>query len=410
MLFPILAENSIKTYPNARPALCLTNSGICATGANLEKKNPKKHKATAASKRKAEKCKKALAHKKKIKGCKVKKTKKVVASSKVSNPTPSGYGPVQLRKAYNLPTQTPLPQTIAIVAAYDNPRAESDLKVYSKTFSLPICSSANGCFRKVNIEGEISPLPTTGEKAWLLETSLDIQLAHGICPNCKILLVETSSASVLELAKANDTAVSLGATEISNSWVVDEFASETSLDSHFNHPGIAITTASGDKGYKAQWPAASSYVTAVGGTVLTLDENNNRASEIAWEQSGSGCSAYEGKPAWQIDSDCVRRMIPDVSIVASGVAVYSSWGIAGQTGWIEVGGTSVGTPMVAAIYALAGNAAQVVSGSYPYSHSSSFFDIQLGDNGTCSPAYFCQAEVGYDGPSGLGSPRGIGGF
>jgi subtilase family serine protease len=162
-----------------------------------------------------------------------------------------------------------------------------------------------------------------------------------------------------------------------------------------------------------KWPAASPYVTAVGGTTLDLDSANARVSESAWEQGGSGCSAYESKPTWQTDSGCKQRTVPDVAAVANpdtGAAVYDSYGYSGRRGWYKVGGTSLAAPIVAAIYALAGNADNVVSGSYPYAHSSMLFDIQSGTNGKCALTYLCTSAAGYDGPTGLGTPAGTAGF
>jgi subtilase family serine protease len=391
----------------AKPALCVgTHSKECGA-------------AVAASSKKATKscAVKARKHTKKCLTQARNKTKKksrstAGANTKSTSALPDGYGPAQFRGAYNLPSAAPYSQTIAIVTAYDSPNIEKDLSVYSTTFSLPICSSSNGCFRKVNGTGETAPIPARNA-LWELETSLDVEVAHAVCSNCKILLVEAASSSVNDLAAAVDTAAKLGADVISNSWVVKEFRGETALDQHFNHPGIAITAASGDTGYGVKWPAASPYVTAVGGTTLDLDSANARVSESAWEQGGSGCSAYESKPTWQTDSGCKQRTVPDVAAVANpdtGAAVYDSYGYSGRRGWYKVGGTSLAAPIVAAIYALAGNADNVVSGSYPYAHSSMLFDIQSGTNGKCALTYLCTSAAGYDGPTGLGTPAGTAGF
>ncbi|MHB8059449.1 MAG: S53 family peptidase [Gaiellaceae bacterium] len=390
----------------ARPALCVGASKQCKASPAA---NSKKAKKSCASK--------ARRHTKKCLAQARKKAKKKSRSSagvntKTASALPDGYGPAQLRSAYRLPSAASRSQTIAIVTAYDSPNIEQDLRTYSTTFSLPNCSSSNGCFRKVNGAGKKAPLPAR-DALWALEASLDVEVAHAVCPNCKILLVEAASSSVNNLVAAVDTAAKLGADVISNSWVVKEFRSETSLDSHFNRPGIAITAASGDTGYGVSWPAASRYVTAVGGTTLDLDSSGERVRESAWEQGGSGCSAYEAKPAWQSDSGCNRRTVPDVAAVANpdtGAAVYDSYGYSGRRGWFKVGGTSLATPIVAAIYALAGNAGEVVAGSYPYSHASALFDVQEGTNGKCAPAYLCNSVAGFDGPTGLGAPAGISGF
>jgi hypothetical protein len=394
----------------ARPALCVGAGGGCkADPATSHKKAKKKaNKGCAAKARKHSK--KCLAQARK----KAKKKSKSSAglTAKSAGTLPDGYGPAQFRGAYGLPAAASSSQTIAIVTAYDSPNIEQDLRVYSETFSLPVCSSQNGCFRKVNGAGTNAPLPARNA-LWALETSLDVQVAHAVCSNCKLLLVEAASSSVTSLVAAVDTAARLGADVISNSWVVSEFRGETSLDRHFNRPGIAITAASGDTGYGVNWPAASPYVTAVGGTTLDLDSSNARISESAWERGGSGCSAYEAKPGWQSDSGCARRTVPDVAAVANpdtGAAVYDSYGYSGRRGWFKVGGTSLAAPIVAAIYALAGNADSVVAGSYPYAHSSVLFDVQSGSNGSCSSAYLCASAAGYDGPTGLGTPAGIGAF
>jgi subtilase family serine protease len=331
----------------------------------------------------------------------------------LASTSPTGYGPAQFQTAYALPSASAGGgQTIAIVDAYDDPQAESDLARYSQAYGLPACTSANGCFRKLNQSGGTS-YPRK-DQGWALEISLDVQVAHAICPNCKLLLVEASSNSFANLLAAEDYA-SAHANVVSNSWGASEFASETSsgYDSHFNRPGVAITVSSGDNGYGVEYPAASRFVTAVGGTTLKLNPDKTRASETAWSGSGSGCSAYESKPSWQTDSGCSRRSVADVSADAdpsTGASVYDTAGYYGQSGWFQVGGTSLASPLTAAVYALAGNAASTTSGSYPYSHNSSLFAVLSGTNsGSCS-SYLCRAGSGYVGPTGLGTPIGTGGF
>lgn len=395
--------------PIARPAICSLKSvaGTCAVpAAAAARKKPAK---CTGARKKSKSCVAAVLKAAKKKAA-VKKKSKNSTSAKPKG-SPIGFGPAQIRGAYNLPKAAPRSQTIAVVTAFDNPNAESDLGVYSSTYSLPRCTSANGCFRKVNGRGKARPIPSADAR-WALETSLDVQIAHAVCPNCKILLVEAASDSVLDLLDAVDSAVKLGANEVSNSWVVDEFSSQTLYDSRFDHPGVAITAASGDVANRVQWPASSPFVTAVGGTTLTVSDNV-RVSESAWQLGSSGCSRYEAKPAWQTDSGCSRRMVPDVVAVgdpSSGAAVYDSYGYSGRRGWFTVGGTSLGAPIIAAVYALAGNADQVVAGSYPYAHSGSLFDIRSGVNGSCSPSYLCTTGRGYDGPTGVGSPNGTAGF
>ncbi|HEX8967194.1 MAG TPA: S53 family peptidase [Chloroflexota bacterium] len=321
---------------------------------------------------------------------------------------PSGYGPADLRSAYQLPsTSAGAGQTVAVVDAYDDPNAESDLGVYRAQYGMSSCTTANGCFRKVNQYGQSSYPRPSG--SWAEEISLDLDMVSAVCPNCKILLVEARSSSLADLGTAVNTAVSLGATEVSNSYGGSEFSSETSYESYYNHPGVAVTVSSGDSGYGVEFPAASRYVTAVGGTSLRTASTSRGWSETVWSGSGSGCSAYVGKPAWQSDAGCARRTVADVAAVAdpnTGVAVYDTYH---QGGWLVFGGTSVASPIVASVYALAGNAATVTSGSYPYSHAAGLFDVVSGSNGTCG-SYLCTGGPGYDGPTGLGTPDGAAAF
>jgi subtilase family serine protease len=323
---------------------------------------------------------------------------------------PSGYGPTQFRTGYNLTATGSSSTTIGIVDAYDDPNIESDLGVYSTQFGLPACTTANGCFKKVNQTGGTSyPAKDAG---WALEISLDVEIAHAICPSCHILLVEATTNSFANLLTAEDYAVG-HATIVSNSWGGGESSSETSNDSHFNHLGVPITFSSGDGGYGVEYPAASQYVTAVGGTTLNLNSNNSYKSESVWSGAGSGCSAYEPKPSWQQDTGCVRRTVADVAADAdpnTGAAVYDTVRYQGRSGWFKVGGTSLASPLIAAVYALAGNASSTVDGSYPYAHTSALHDVASGSNGSCGGSYLCTGKGGYDGPTGNGTPNGTTAF
>jgi subtilase family serine protease len=322
---------------------------------------------------------------------------------------PAGYHPADLQSAYKLNASGGIGQTVAIVDAFDDPNAESDLAVYRSTFGLPACTSASGCFRKVDQRGGTS-YPRRRSVGWAEEISLDVDMVSAICPNCKILLVEADTNSFANLAAAVDTAARLGANAISNSYGGGEFSSETSSDSHFNHPGVAITASSGDSGFGPQYPAASQYVTAVGGTSLKVSGTTRGWSETVWSGAGSGCSAFETKPIWQHDVGCARRTIADVAAVAdpnTGVAVYDTFRV---SGWLVFGGTSVSSPIIASVYALAGNASSVTYGSFPYSHTSSLFDVVSGSNGSCGGSYLCTGVAGYDGPTGNGTPNGTGAF
>jgi hypothetical protein len=340
-----------------------------------------------------------------------------------------GYGPADLQSAYALPTGSAgSGLTVAVVDAGDLPTAEADLAAYRSWYGLPPCTTDNGCFRKVNQNGlaHSYPLPVTG---WGEEIALDIEMVSATCPNCNILLVEANDASLANLGTAVDTAVSLGAIAVSNSYGSPEAASETVADTHYNHPGVAITVSSGDCGYdcaqgtagyvqSVQYPAASPYVIAVGGTRLVPDASARGWTESAWGAggygAGSGCSAYELKPSWQVDTGCSNRTQADVSAVAdpdTGVAI-SYAGI-----WLVVGGTSTASPIVASVFALAGGpAAGAYPASYLYGATSGLNDVIGGNNdvhwGTCPIAYpyLCNGVAGYDGPTGLGTPNGTAAF
>jgi subtilase family serine protease len=334
-------------------------------------------------------------------------------------PAPSGYGPAQFRAAYQLPSGAPSAQTIAIVDAYDSATVASDLASYSTAFGLPACTTANGCFKKVNQNGVAGSYPARNA-GWALEIALDVEVAHAICPNCKVLLVEASSNSLANLATAVNTAARLGATQISNSYGGSEYSGEASVTA-YDHPGIAITASSGDSGYGSSFPAAAPAVVAVGGTTLTLGAGNAWAGETVWNGSGSGCSSYLSAPAWQTSlaswslTGCgAKRGIADVAAdadPATGAAVYDTTRYQGRSGWFKVGGTSLSAPLIAGVYALAGNAA---STSYPaslaYANTSALHDVTSGSNGSCGGATICAGAAGYDGPTGLGTPNGVGAF
>jgi subtilase family serine protease len=330
--------------------------------------------------------------------------------------TPSGYGPSDLQSAYNLPSSTAgSGRTVAIVDAMDDPNAESDLAAYRSQYGLPACTTANGCFHKVNQTGGTTyPSPDSG---WAGEISLDLDMVSAVCPQCHITLVEASSTSMTDIGTAENEAVALGAKYVSNSFGGTEDPTETTADvQYFNHPGVAVTVSAGDSGYGVEYPASSPYVTAVGGTSLSRTSNTRGWSESVWSNdatdgTGSGCSADEAKPTWQTDTGCTRRTVADVSAVAdpnTGVAVYDTYG---ASGWDVYGGTSASSPIIAATYALAGTpTANSYPSSYPYGHTAALNDVSTGSDGTCSPAYLCTAGTGYDGPTGLGTPNGTAAF
>jgi subtilase family serine protease len=334
-----------------------------------------------------------------------------------SSATPSGYGPADLQSAYSLPsTSSGSGKTVAIVDAYNDPNAARDLATYRSKFGLPPCSV--GCFSQVNQNGATSGLPV-GNSGWAEEISLDLDMVSAVCPNCHILLVEASSSSFANLAKAEDTARGWpGVVAISNSYGGGEFSGEASYDSHYTSNTAAITVSSGDGGYGTEYPAASPDVTAVGGTSLNKATGTARGwTETAWSGAGSGCSAYEPQPSLQssvgnIHSNCSKRAVADVSADAdphTGVAVYDSYR---ESGWLVFGGTSVASPLVASVYALAGNttAGSQASAALPYLTPSSLNDVTSGSNGSCGGTALCTAGTGWDGPTGLGTPNGTGAF
>jgi subtilase family serine protease len=322
--------------------------------------------------------------------------------------TPAGYGPADLRSAYQLTTSGSSSQTIAIVDAFDDPNAESDLAVYRSQFGLPPCTTASGCFRKVDQNGGTHyPRRNIG---WAEEISLDLDMVSAICPNCHILLVEATTNSLTNLGTAVNRAATMGANAISNSYGGAD-ASDASFGAFYNHPGIAVTASSGDSGFGAQYPATSHFVTAVGGTHLTVGGGSRGWTETVWSGAGSGCSAFNValSGASGFNTGCTNRAEADVSAVAdpnTGVAVYDTFR---QPGWLVFGGTSVAAPIIAGVYGLAGNEASI-DNNFPYTHSGSFFDITSGSNGSCSPSQLCTARVGWDGPTGLGTPNGTGGL
>jgi hypothetical protein len=379
-----------------------------------------------------------------------------------------GLRPQDLHSAYGLPTMALAEQTIVLVDAYDDPSAEADLKMYDEAFHLPPCTTANGCFTKVNEKGRTSPLPAT-EGGWAVEISLDIEVAHATCQNCRIVLVEANDSTYVSLDAAEETAAArLGATEISNSWGGGEPVTDSAI---FDHPGVVITAASGDFGYLnwdapnpeargfVGYPASSPHVVAVGGTHLSLTPEGGWAGETVWNNGstleegngagGGGCSVRFAAAPWQQELPnwpsvgCEsNRAVNDVSADAdpyTGVAVYDSTppeSGSGALGWLPLGGTSLTSPLIASSFALAGGAAGM---EYPaktlyenlVKHPAALHDVTSGSNGECSKPFnpqglsgcttleeqtscssnaICLAGPGYDGPSGVGTPNGIGAF
>ncbi len=398
-----------------------------------------------------------------------------IPASEHLEPSSGSLSPADLQNAYGL-TGTPAPeitQTIGIIDAFDDATIETDLTHFSNQFGLPLCTAEAGCLRKVNQEGSAAPLPPSkgaAERSWAEEIATDVELAHAVCPSCHILLVEANSTSYANLSAAETTAVKLGASEISNSWGGQEPSSDASA---FNHPGIVITASAGDNGYRnwleepdnqfTSYPASSPHVVAVGGTRLEYQKTSKAwLSETVWNDggeseggfkegygaSGGGCSDVFNAPPWQQNLSnwssvgCAgKRAVADVAAVGdpyTGVAIYNSTlTLEGNTGWETIGGTSVASPIIASVFALAGGAHGV---AYPartlYENElaapAALHDVVSGSNGeclrpfneatattgcepvepeaSCSSQAICVAGSGYDGPTGVGTPNGIAAF
>ena len=339
-------------------------------------------------------------------------------------------------------------ETVAIVDAFYDPNAQSDLATYRADFNLLACggdsaSPLAGCLKVYNENGTglandsaADPPQSPSDDDWVPETSLDIEMVSAICPNCTIDLIEANSDLLPDMTKAEDTAVSLGAKFVSNSWSGGDYPGEASYDKYFNHPGVAITVASGDDGYEAGYPASSQFVTSVGGTYLNQNSSADWTSAV-WNDNGSqnaddvagatasGCSAGEPQPSWgpdSIDSTstslCANRTENDVSAVAdspSGVDIYDS---ADCGSFCDAYGTSVAAPIIAAMYALAAAstdgapAPNTYPASYLYANAGDLTKVTSGSDGTCESTrqYLCNAAhslaTGYNGPAGLGTPNG----
>ncbi|HEY0191530.1 MAG TPA: S8 family serine peptidase [Kofleriaceae bacterium] len=325
-------------------------------------------------------------------------------------PPPSSFTAAQLRSFYGITSQGSNTKTVAIVDANAYPRALTDVNQYRSMNGIPAlanCSTGtHPCLAVSTQSGAAFDL------GWAQETALDLDMVSAMCPQCNILLVQGSTASFNALAAAENTAASSTLTgskavAISNSYGGGE-AGSTSFAAAYNHAGVAITVSSGDSAFAAgpQFPATAPTVIAVGGTSMFP---GSIPREKVWSGAGSGCSTLYAKPSWQHDTGCSKRMEADVSAVAdpnTGVQVVAPTS-ASANGLFVFGGTSVAAPLIAGII---GNVGTGIAPSFPYAHTGNLFDITSGNNGSCSPAYLCTGVVGYDGPTGLGSPIGPGAF
>lgn len=327
---------------------------------------------------------------------------------------PSGYSPAQIRKAYGLSniTHQGEGQTIAIIDAFDNPNAEADLNVFSKTFGLPECTTANGCFQKIYSGGK-QPTPSKG---WGTEIALDIQWAHAMAPKAKILLVEAPDSYTDSLSTAIKVAIQNGADVVSMSWGGGEYSAESQLDTLYKNTGVDFVASAGDGGHGVICPACSPYVIGVGGTTLKVDSSGNYISEVAWTGSGGGISSYQNEPAYQSaypipNNPNKKRGVPDVAWNANPNTGFSVYNTYQNPGWLVIGGTSAGAPQWAGLLAVVKSASankmsNIVSMLYNVSrskHATVFNDITSGTNGSCGS--LCSAQIGYDYVTGLGTPK-----
>jgi hypothetical protein len=325
---------------------------------------------------------------------------------------PVGWGAGDLASAYRLPDQPGPDTVVGISIAYDAPNLEADLATYRAQYGLPPCTTANGCFRKVNQQGAAAPLPPSNF-GWALESTLDVSMVSAACPSCRILVVEGNTPGFADLAETEDTAVRLGAKVVSNSYGAREGGAPLAYASHYQHPGVTVVASSGDSGFTAaSYPAVLASTVAVGGTSLARDPDSPRGwAEWAWQYGGSGCSAYIAKPKWQKDTHCGKRTVADVAAVAESLAVYH----ADAGGWLPVDGTSASAPFVAGLYGRSGRAGAAQPADL-YAHAAGFTDITAGNNDPagagkkCGGDYLCVAGSGYDAPTGVGVPNTLSGF
>ncbi|MFG1647851.1 S8 family serine peptidase, partial [Amycolatopsis sp. NPDC049252] len=284
---------------------------------------------------------------------------------------PAGWGADDLASAYRLPDGAGPGTVVGISIAYDAPNLEADLATYRAQYGLPPCTTANGCFRKVNQQGAATPLPEA-DFGWAIESTLDVSMVSAACPSCRIVVVEGNTPGFADLAETEDTAVRLGAKVVSNSYGSREGGAQLAFASHYRHPGVTVVASSGDSGFtSASYPAVLATTVAVGGTSLAKDPDSARGwAEQAWAYGGSGCSAYIAKPQWQKDTHCGKRTVADVSAVADNLAIYNT----DAGGWLPVNGTSASAPFVAGLYGRSGRAG-VAQPADLYARAAQFTDV-----------------------------------
>jgi subtilase family serine protease len=334
--------------------------------------------------------------------------KAIVRQSSKAQPFAAGFTPTDVQKAYKLTGLSASGRTVAIVDAYGYPNLESDLATYRSNYGLPACTTANGCFKRMDQNGGSTNPPY--DPGWAIEQALDVDAVSAACPDCKILVVQANSNSYSDLGTAvNRAAMQAGVSAISNSYGGCCGIHDMSA---WNHPNIAVVASTGDSGYDTgSYPASDDHVVAVGGTSVTRDGSSRGYHETAWSGAGSGCGVNP-KPAWQskADTHCSTKASADVSAAADpslgGLVIYCG---SACGGWAQYGGTSEASPIIGAVYTLSGNTT-----GYPakmaYGRKKKFlYDITSGSNGSCGVPV-CTARQGWDGPTGMGTPRGIRAF
>lgn len=378
--------------------------------------------------------------------------------------------PPELHVFYQLPPESvaSTPPTIAVIEAGDDPTAESDLNTYSQEWGLPSCTSISipQCFFKYNGSGiPYTPglSPVSYNEGWSYETTLDLEAIHATCENCRLMLVEVKESSTPPGKEAEEDAGAAvawaahnggpgdsGAAVISNSYA-NGFVPSTSESAFtdYDQPGHVVVASSGDEGLQtgfAAYPASNPNVVAVGGTTLSANADGTYGGESVWDNSqgaaGSACdlSGYLAPP-WQASDPnfaaegCMigptgYRTIADVSADAdpgTGLEIYQSFSPGGSARLVA-GGTSLSAPIIAGVYGLAGGyptqpppggcpSGTSCAGYAPYADQGAavpaLHDVTTGYNvsspSSCSST-ICQAGVGLDGPTGVGTPIGIGAF
>jgi hypothetical protein len=326
-------------------------------------------------------------------------------------PPEGALSPSDLQSAYNVSVEGGSGQTVAVVIPYDHPGAEAGLGVYRKYYGLPACTTANGCFKRVDLGA------TGGTSGWAMEVSMDLDMVSSTCPLCHLILVESECEVIQCIVKAVNTAANMsGVTAVSLSYGNFEEAGDAAYNSFLDHPGTPILVASHDSA-NVYYPAASPNVIAVGGTYLLRNKESPRGwTESAWQGAGSGCSKYQPKPIWQKDTGCDHRAVADVSAVAdpyTPVSAYSSETVEGapSPGWFGGSGTSASAPIVAGIEATKSKTFREAGAKafYEAGEHHELYDVVGGANKNClnfpfQGHYLCEGLAGYDGPTGMGTP------